>query len=296
MQPPPSETAPGAAPAPGQPAAASTLATPPAPRASSVPSESAWDDDAHEDTPARPPAHKRTPDPADRPSAHVPLNYAVQGAPVTHDPAADNAQPEATPEEIAQMDWPQLHAAIANCRRCGAYRQGAQPVLGSGPAQARWLVSAGATTAADEKDNTPVAGDAGKLLANMLAAAGLSQADEVYVTNLIKCRPTTGTGADRAPTAEEAQACRPFIEREIALTGARTVVTLGQIAANALLARPLQEPLASARGTVHTIAAGPNSVPLIPTLHPGELLRRGQDKALAWADLCLAKAADAGRS
>jgi DNA polymerase len=279
--------------------AAGAPAAVPAPRAPAAPASngSAWDDDAHEDTPARPPVHKRTPERVGPPSAHVPLNYAVQGAPVTTDPDADAAAArEPTPADIAQMDWPQLHAAIANCRRCGACRPGTQPVLGSGPAQARWLVSAGATTAADEKENIPVAGDAGKLLTNMLAAAGLSHSEEVYVTNLIKCRPTTSTGADRAPTADEAQACRPFIEREIALTGAQTVLTLGQIAANALLGRPLQEPLASARGTVHSIAAGETSVPLIPTLHPGELLRRGQDKALAWADLCLAKAADAERS
>jgi DNA polymerase len=193
------------------------------------------------------------------------------------------------------MDWRQLREAIATCQRCAACRPGTKPVMGSGAQQARWLVAAGATTSADDKERTPVAGDAGKLLANMLAAAGLSRTGDVWVTNLIKCRPSTSAGADRAPTAEEAQACRPFLEREIVLTGAGTVLTLGQIAANALLGRELQEPLASARGTVHGITTGATTVPLVTTLHPGELLRRGQDKALAWADLCLAKAADAGR-
>jgi DNA polymerase len=80
------------------------------------------------------------------------------------------------------------------------------------------------------------------------------------------------------------------VARELALCGAGTVLTLGQIAANALLGKPLQEPLAGTRGAVHQFGG----VPLVATLHPGELLRRGPHKALAWADLCLAKSANAG--
>src|SRR5438067_2304512 len=86
-----------------------------------------------------------------------------------------------------------------------------------------------ATVAADEKARLPLAGDPGKLLDNMLAAVGLARTRDVYITNLIKCRPTTSAGAERAPTADEAAACRPFLERELVLTGAGTVLTLGQI-------------------------------------------------------------------
>ena len=112
----------------------------------------------------------------------------------------------------------------------------------------------------------------------------------MYVTSLVKCRPTNANGGDRAPTAAEAAACRPFLERERELCGAGMVLTLGQVAANGLLGKPLQEPLAGSRGSTHHIGA----VPMVATLHPGELLRRGADKALAWADLCLARyAADA---
>jgi uracil-DNA glycosylase family 4 len=188
------------------------------------------------------------------------------------------------------MDWDELRSAIAQCTRCGACKD-RKPVFGAGAVEARWLVAAGASTAADEQARAPLAGDAGKLLDNMLRAAGLEPASEVYVTNLIKCRAASANGGERAPTADEAAACRPFVERELALTGATTVLTLGQIAANGLLGKPLQEPLAGTRGQVHTL----NGVPLVATLHPGELLRRGADKALAWADLCRAKAADAGR-
>ncbi len=155
---------------------------------------------------------------------------------------------------------------------------------------ARWFVAAGASSALDEQAGAPLAGDAGKLLDNMLAAVDLKRED-VYVTNLVKCRPLSANGGDRAPTREEAAACRPFLERELALSGAGLVLTLGQIAANGLLGKPLQEPLAGSRGAVHRY----RDAALVATLHPGELLRRGADKALAWADLCRAKAADARR-
>jgi DNA polymerase len=234
-----------------------------------------------------------------RPPGPSPLQPVAQSvsalAPVDVDSAWDDAAlpSDATPEEIAAMDWDQLTIAIAACRRCSACREGRAPVPGTGAKQARWVVAAGATTAADEKARVPLAGDPGKLLDNMLAAVGMSRERDVYVTNLIKCRPTTPNGGERAPTPQEAAACRPYLEREVALTGAETVLTLGQIAANTLLGRPLQEPLAGARGSDHTLDAGGRAVHLVATLHPGELLRRGADKALAWADLCRARKARA---
>lgn len=209
-------------------------------------------------------------------------------------PAADSAwgeEPPAAPpteDEIAAMDWAELKNAIANCTRCGLCKGGRKPVYGNGAQQARWLVAAGASTASDEKERQPVSGEPGKLLVNMLAAVELSRDTNVYVTNLIKCRPTSANGGDRAPSAEEAQACRPYLERELALSGASMVLTLGQIAANALQGKPLQEALAGSRGQVHALGGAK----LVATLHPGELLRRGADKALAWADLCLARAHD----
>ncbi|ATQ77960.1 uracil-DNA glycosylase [Massilia violaceinigra] len=209
-------------------------------------------------------------------------------------PATDSAWgeeppgPPPTEEEIAAMDWAQLKNAIANCTRCGLCKGGRKPVYGNGAKQASWFVAAGASTASDEKERQPVSGEPGKLLANMLAAVELSRDSNVYVTNLIKCRPTSANGGDRAPSAEEALACRPYLDRELALSGAPLVLTLGQIAANALQGKPLQETLAGSRGQVHEVGG----VKLVATLHPGELLRRGADKALAWADLCLARAHD----
>ena len=202
-------------------------------------------------------------------------------------PARDDGATQAAEEpDIAAMDWPALRAAIASCARCGACRPGAKPVYGAGAESARWMVAAGATSVADEQDNLPVAGDAGKLLDNMLAAAGHARARDVYVTNLVKCRPVSASGGDRAPSADEVAACRPFLERELALSGAGVLLTLGQVAANAMLGKPLQEALAGSRGQVHAVGGAA----MVATLHPGELLRRGADKGLAWADLCRAMA------
>jgi DNA polymerase len=243
---------------------------------------------------APPPAPPQRPPLPDLPPGPRPLQPVAQSVSALAPGEAawdDAALPsDATPEEIAVMDWDQLGVAIAACRRCSACRDGRAPVPGTGSRQARWLVAAGASTAADEKARVPLAGDSGKLLDNMLAAVGLSRQKDVYITNLIKCRPLSPNGAERAPTAEEAAACRPYLERELALTGAGTVLTLGQIAANTLVGRPLQSPLAGLRGEVHAL----NDAALVATLHPGELLRRGGDKAQAWADLCRARAARAG--
>ncbi|HZX28351.1 MAG TPA: uracil-DNA glycosylase family protein [Telluria sp.] len=229
------------------------------------------------------------------PQARVPSAPPAAGADTAWDDGESHAP--AVAKDIAEMNWAELRTAIAACTRCTACRSGAKPLPGSGPQQGvRWFVAAGAVSAADEKDRTPLAGDPGRLLTNMLHAAGVARAEEAYVSNLIKCRPTASNGGDRAPTAGEAAACRPFLERELALTGAGVVLTLGQIAANGLLGRALPEPLSALRGTVHTLEAGGRQLPLVPTLHPGELLRRGQDKALAWADLCLARTAEGGQS
>lgn len=211
-------------------------------------------------------------------------------------PASDNSAWDIEPEperlDVSTMDWAALRQAIASCQHCSACSAGRKPVPGAGARQARWLVAAGTASAADEQAGQPLTGEPGKLLDNMLAAVGMSRESDVYVTALVKCRPANAKGGDRAPTAEEVAACRPFLERERELSGAGLVLTLGQVAASGLLGKPLSEPLAGARGTVHRLG----DVPLVATLHPGELLRRGADKALAWADLCRARAAADGRA
>lgn len=229
------------------------------------------------------------PAPAPAPAAreHTPLSAPpYRNPPPVQDESAwdDSAAPEPAAPDVANMDWAGLRQAIAACKDC-ACGAGRKPVHGAGPRQARWLIAAGTPSALDEEAGQPLTGEPGKLLDNMLHAVGLSRERDAYVTPLVKCRPLNAKGGDRAPTPGEIAACRPFVERELALTGATTVLTLGQVATNGLLGRALQEPLAGARGEVHRLG----EAPLVATLHPGELLLRGENKALAWADLCRAR-------
>jgi len=227
------------------------------------------------------------PDPAPLARGMTPLSAPPyrNPPPVATDAAWDDGS-DAAPAapDVSTLDWAGLRQAIAGCKDC-ACGEGRKPVYGSGPRQARWLIAAGTPSALDEQAGQPLTGDPGKLLDNMLHAVGLSRERDAYVTPLVKCRPLNARGGERAPTPDEITACRPFLERELALTGATTVLTVGQVAANGLLGRALTEPLAGVRGQVHAL----NEVPLVATLHPGELLLRGADKALAWADLCRAR-------
>ncbi len=238
-------------------------------------------------TPVAAPAPAPAPEPAPVARVHTPLSAPpYRNPPPVADDSAwdDSAAPEPAAPDVATMDWTGLRQAIAACTDC-ACGAGRKPVYGAGPRQARWLIVAGTPSALDEEAGQPLTGDTGKLLDNMLHAVGLSRERDVHVTPLVKCRPLNGKGGDRAPTPGEIAACRPFVERELALTGATTVLTLGQVATNGLLGRALQEPLAGARGEVHRLG----EVPLVATLHPGELLLRGENKAQAWADLCRAR-------
>lgn len=246
---------------------------------------------APEVRPVAAPAAEAAPEPAQEPApaarVHTPLSAPpYRNPPPVEDESAwdDSAVPEPAAPDVANMDWAGLRQAIAACKDC-ACGAGRKPVYGAGPRQARWLIVAGTPSALDDEAGQPLTGDAGKLLDNMLHAVGLSRERDVHVTPLVKCRPLNAKGGDRAPTPGEIAACRPFVERELALTQASTVLTLGQVATNGLLGRALQEPLAGARGEVHRL----NDVPLVATLHPGELLLRGENKALAWADLCRAR-------
>jgi DNA polymerase len=196
-------------------------------------------------------------------------------APVRAEPVSDAA--------IAAMDWPALKAAVAGCTRCDLCETRRNAVNGRGGDTASWIAVIAAPSRLDEKDNLPVAGEAGQLLDNMLKAIALKPASDVYVTNLVKCRPAAADGTDRAPSGEELLACRPFFERELALTGATMAMTFGQYAAKGLMMGP------AARAKVMRYGAG--QLPVVATYHPDDLLRKPEDKAKAWADLCLARTA-----
>jgi DNA polymerase len=123
-------------------------------------------------------------------------------------------------------------------------------------------------------------GQAGRLLDSMLAAIAMKRGENVYIANIVKCRPP----GNRTPEPGEAAQCEPYLQRQIALIQPRLIVALGKTAAVNLLRR--EATIASLRGRVHDW----RGIPLIVTYHPAYLLRNLPDKAKAWEDLCFAVA------
>ena len=198
--------------------------------------------------------------------------------------AADDAN------AIAGMDLAQLKAAVASCSNCGLCGTRNQTVFGVGDEHAKWLFVGEGPGRNEDAQGEPFVGPAGKLLDNMLLAMGLKRGANVYIANIVKCRPTDGTGRDRAPAPQECAACLPYLERQIALIQPAIIVALGKTAALSLLQLDPGVAVAELRGKVHRHAG----LPLVVTYHPAYLLRSPVDKRKAWADLCLALQTYAG--
>jgi DNA polymerase len=131
----------------------------------------------------------------------------------------------------------------------------------------------------EDRRGEPFVGQAGRLLDAMLAAIGLERGHDVYIANVVKCRPP----GNRNPEPAEAACCMPFLQRQVELIRPRLIVALGKVAAANLLGREVA--VAVLRGRLHAY----RGIPLLVTYHPAYLLRNLPDKARAWEDLCLAR-------
>ena len=136
----------------------------------------------------------------------------------------------------------------------------------------------------EDLEGKPFVGRAGQLLDKMLAAIGLSEAD-VHITNIVYWRPP----GNRTPTPQEALACRPFLERQLALVGPKVVLALGGAAAKHLF--DVADGIMRIRGKWRPIEMGGHKAQAMATLHPAYLLRTPAAKGMAWRDLLAVKAA-----
>ncbi len=177
------------------------------------------------------------------------------------------------------MDWDALEAAVHACTACGLCKQRKQAVFGVGQRAGPWLLVGEGPGAEEDAQGEPFVGQAGRLLDGMLAAAGLARGREVYIANVVKCRPP----ANRTPQPEEAAACAGFLDRQIELIRPKLIVAMGKTAAQRFLAT--EASLASLRGRLHRY----RDTPLVVTYHPAYLLRTLPDKAKAWEDLLYAR-------
>lgn len=183
-------------------------------------------------------------------------------------------------QRIARMSWQQLKQAVAGCTACTLCKTRRHTVLGVGDEKARWLIIGEAPGQEEDVRGEPFVGQAGHLLDNMLAAISLQRGTDVYIANVLKCRPP----GNRNPAPDEVAACSPHLLRQIALIQPSLIVAMGRFAAQTLLNSDAS--IASMRGRRFEY----QRVPLIVTYHPAYLLRNPADKARAWEDLCFARA------
>jgi DNA polymerase len=177
-----------------------------------------------------------------------------------------------------RMEWPALKERVAGCTDCPLHEKRRKTVFGVGDENAEWLFVGEGPGAEEDAQGLPFVGQAGKLLDNMLAAIQLKRGANVYIANIVKCRPP----GNRNPEPREALQCEPYLHRQIELIRPKLIVALGKVAAANLLASDAS--VASMRGKVHEY----RGAPLIVTYHPAYLLRSLTDKARAWDDLCFA--------
>jgi uracil-DNA glycosylase len=181
--------------------------------------------------------------------------------------------------DVAGLDWPRLKQRVSACTICKLRAGCTQTVFGVGDEHADWLFVGEGPGADEDALGEPFVGQAGRLLDNMLMAIKLKRGNNVYIANIVKCRPL----GNRNPDADEIASCLPYLQRQIELIQPSVIVALGKVASNALLGRDAT--LASLRGKLHDY----RGIPLIVTYHPAYLLRSPSEKAKAWQDLCVAQ-------
>ena len=183
-------------------------------------------------------------------------------------------------QKVAEAEgWIPLKSAVSGCTQCGLHNTRTQTVFGVGDENAEWMLIGEAPGAEEDRLGDPFVGQAGKLLDNMLAALGLSRRRNVYIANVLKCRPP----GNRNPEPAEVAKCTPYLLKQIELVRPKLILAMGRFAAQTLL--NTDAAVGSLRGRVHRYAG----VALVVTYHPAYLLRNLPDKAKAWEDLVFAR-------
>lgn len=182
--------------------------------------------------------------------------------------------------DVSGLDWSELRQQVAGCQLCELHRSRTQTVFGVGDQKASWMIIGEAPGADEDRQGEPFVGRAGRLLNAMLQSVGLSR-EQVYIANILKCRPPN----NRDPRPEEAAACFPYLRRQIELINPDVIIAVGRIAAQRLL--ECNTSLARLRGSVHRLES--TGTPLVVTYHPAYLLRSPSDKRKAWEDLLFAR-------
>ncbi len=196
------------------------------------------------------------------------------------DPAAETPlrrpapTPAAAPDDPPEVKLEKMRLYSLNCRRCPLAATRTNVVFGEGDPHARLMFIGEGPGADEDRLGRPFVGRAGQLLDKMIAAMRFKR-EEVYIANVVKCRPP----GNRVPTPEEAIRCIGYLERQINFVRPEVIVLLGATATSFLLKR--NEGITKLRG----IWPDYNGIPVMPTFHPAFLLRQESAKREAWHDL-----------
>ncbi len=179
------------------------------------------------------------------------------------------------PAPRASLPLADVRAELGECTRCKLHGTRTHIVFGVGNPSAELVFIGEAPGANEDLQGEPFVGDAGQLLDRMILAMGY-QRDQVYIANIIKCRPP----GNRNPEPDEIEACEPFLKKQLAALAPRVIVALGKFAAQWLTGRP-DAAISALRGRWHTY----EGIQVMPTYHPAYLLRTPSAKRVVWEDL-----------
>ncbi len=211
-----------------------------------------------------------------------PESRCLEEAPISEnvDIHQANQVVSALEQPVVATDWHGLQAEVSVCRRCDLCQQRNQTVFGVGNPDADLLVVGEAPGAEEDAQGEPFVGASGKLLNQMLLAIGLKR-ENVYIANIVKCRPTD----DRDPRAAEVAACEHYLKQQIALIQPKIIFAVGRIAAQNLLKS--DQKVGDMRG--QKFEYGDSRISLVVSYHPAYLLRMPSAKRKAWQDLLFAR-------
>jgi uracil-DNA glycosylase len=235
-----------------------------------------------EHLPAEPSPVARFPDPSvpqtPRPPEPSPAHLAADGSPV-HATVSPEVQEMPLPSQpgpgsLAELSLQELEAVAKPCTACRLHQSRTHVVFGVGNPHAELMFVGEAPGRDEDRQGEPFVGRAGQLLTRIIEAIGMKRQD-VYIANVIKCRPPN----NRNPEADELARCEPYLIRQIAVVQPRLIVALGTFAAQTLLKTKL--PISQLRGRFHTY----QGVKLMPTFHPAFLLRNPERKRSVWEDM-----------
>ncbi len=205
---------------------------------------------------------------------HAGVPDFIETVPIEATAASPGEVLEREPATSEWPDWTSLQAAVTSCTRCHLHTGRNRTVFGVGDRDSDWMIIGEAPGADEDRLGEPFVGRAGELLDQMLAAVGRGR-EQVFIANILKCRPPR----NRDPSRAEADCCRAFLDRQIELLAPRVILVVGRIAAHNLLAT--DQPMRELRGRVHRY----RSIPLVVSYHPAYLLRSPGEKRKAWEDL-----------